>query len=171
MSVETEFLKYSADKLAQLCTRVETCLDKLKPEQVWLRHADNENAVGNLALHLTGNVSQWILRGVGGQHYQRDRDGEFAARGGVETVELKERLRSAVDAAVAVIRSLPHSRLTEHVSIQGYDITVLQAIYSVVEHFSAHTGQIMFATKLFTGEDLGFYRHLSAARAHGEKTP
>jgi len=41
----------------------------------------------------------------------------------------------------------------------------------VVEHFSLHTGQIIFATKLLTGLDLGFYRHLRSAQAHGEKTP
>ena len=171
MSLESEFLKFSGDKLAQLCSRIETCLDKLTPEQIWLRHAENENAVGNLALHLAGNVRQWILSGVGGEPFVRDRDGEFAARGGVEPAELKQRLRSAVDAAVALIRSLPHSRLAERVSIQSYDITVLQAICHVVEHFSGHTGQIIFATKLLTGEDLGFYRHLRSDRAHAEKTP
>ena len=49
--------------------------------------------------------------------------------------------------------------------MQKYDVTVLEAIYHVVEHFSMHTGQILFATKLLTGQDLGYYRHLSA-RAH-----
>jgi uncharacterized damage-inducible protein DinB len=171
MPLESEFLEFSGDKLAQLCSRIETCLDKLTPEQIWLRHAENENAVGNLALHLAGNVRQWILSGVGGVPFVRDRDGEFAARGGVETADLKQRLRSAVDAAVALLRSLPHSRLAERVSIQSYDITVLQAICHVVEHFSGHTGQIIFATKLLTGEDLGFYRHLRQARPHSEKTP
>ena len=171
MSLETEFLKYSADKLAQSCARIETCLDKLTPGQIWLRHAENENAVGNLALHLTGNLRQWILSGVGGEPFLRDRDREFAARGGAEPSELKQSLRPAVDAAVALIRSLPHSRLTERVTIQSYDITVLEAIYHVVEHFSGHTGQIIFATKLLTGEDLGFHAHLSRARAHAEKTP
>ena len=40
----------------------------------------------------------------------------------------------------------------------------------VVEHFSHHTGQIIFATKLLTGGDLGFYRHLSNL-SHTEQTP
>jgi uncharacterized damage-inducible protein DinB len=171
MSVESEFLKYSADKLAQSCARIETCLDKLKPEQIWSRHADNENAVGNLALHLTGNLRQWIVSGIGGEPFARDRDQEFAARGGAGPAGLKQHLRSAVDAAAALIRSLPHSRLTERVTIQSYDVTVLEAIYHVVEHFSGHTGQVIFATKLLTGEDLGFHAHLSRARAHSEKTP
>ena len=61
---------------------------------------------------------------------------------------------------VALIRSLPHRRLTEEVSIQGYDTTVLSAIFHVVEHFSGHTYQIILLTKRFTGKDLGFYSYL-----------
>jgi hypothetical protein len=41
----------------------------------------------------------------------------------------------------------------------------------VVEHFSGHTGQIIFATKFLTGEDMGFYRHLRVVQPHTEKTP
>ena len=42
-------------------------------------------------------------------------------------------------------------------TIQGMDTTVLDALYHVVEHFSTHTGQIIYLTKLRTGEDLGFW--------------
>lgn len=171
MPIESTFLAYSADKLTQLRGRIETCLAKLTPEQIWLRHTDNENAVGNLVLHLTGNVRQWILSGVGGQPDARVRDTEFAARGGVEPAELRTRLRATVDEAAALIRALPAARLADRLTVQGYDITVLEAILHVVEHFSGHTGQIVFATKFLTGEDLGFYAHLRAAKAHSEKTP
>ena len=67
MSLESVFLKFSAEKLDQLCGRIETCADKLTLEQIWTRGTQNENAVGNLMLHLAGNVRQWILHGVGGQ--------------------------------------------------------------------------------------------------------
>jgi hypothetical protein len=40
--------------------------------------------------------------------------------------------------------------------VQGYDVTKLEAIFHVVEHFSGHTFQIIFATKMLTGEDMGF---------------
>ncbi len=170
MAIESVFLTYSADKLEQLCARIEVCLDKLTPEQIWARHVENENAVGNLVLHLAGNVRQWILTGVGGEPDVRNRDAEFAARGGTESAELKRRLRSAVDAAVARIRALPLARLSERTSVQSYDITVLEAVMHVVEHFAGHTGQIIFATKLLTGEDLAFYAHLKT-KVHEEKTP
>ena len=160
-TIEADFLNYAAEKLSQLCERVETCLGKLTPEQIWMRGTDNQNAVGNLVLHLNGNVRQWILNGVGGLANARDRDAEFAARGGMQPVELGKLLREAVDRALEIIRSLPPERLREQIVVQGYDGTVLKAIFHVIEHFSGHTAQIIFITKMVTGADLGFYAHLT----------
>jgi uncharacterized damage-inducible protein DinB len=172
MSLESVFLKFSAEKLDQLCGRIETCADKLTPEQIWARGTQNENAVGNLMLHLAGNVRQWILHGVGGQPDNRTRDAEFDARGEISVDELKRRLRTTVDEAVALIRALPKEHLVETRTIQKhYDVTVLEAIYHVVEHFSGHAGQIIFATKLLTGEDLGFYAYLRKAQAQSGERP
>jgi uncharacterized damage-inducible protein DinB len=169
MSNEAEFLKFSCEKLTELSGRIETCVAKLTPEQIWTRGVESENAVGNLMLHLAGNVRQWIICGVGGAEDRRDRDSEFAARAGGEALD---RLRSTVDEAVALLRALPHEALEQRRTIQKHwDLTVLEAIYHVVEHFSMHTGQIIFATKLLTGSDLGFYGYLSAGKAAGEKTP
>jgi uncharacterized damage-inducible protein DinB len=169
MSNEAEFLKFSSEKMGQLFGRIETCVGKLTPEQLWARGAENENAVGNLVLHLAGNVRQWILCGVGGQEDRRDRDSEFQARAGENVLD---RLRPVVEEATAVIASLPHERLSERKTIQKhYEVTVLEAIYHVVEHFSMHTGQIIFATKLLTGTDLGFYSYLKSVRTEAAPTP
>ena len=54
---------------------------------------------------------------------------------------------------------------------RSYNETVLEAIYHVVEHFSGHTGQIIYATKLLTGEALEYYKHLRTTAAHAEQTP
>jgi uncharacterized damage-inducible protein DinB len=170
-SAESVFLDYSVRKLGQLTERIETCLGKLDERQLWIRGTDNENAVGNLALHLCGNVRQWIVAGIGGQPDVRQRDAEFSARGGVGSAELKSRLRQTVDEALAVLNAATPDRLLQTVTIQNYSMPVLEAIYHVVEHFSMHTGQIIFATKLLTGQDLGFYAHLNSAAAHGKTTP
>jgi uncharacterized damage-inducible protein DinB len=159
------FLDFSVRKLELLTGRIESCLDRLDGEQIWARGGENENAVGNLVLHLAGNVRQWLVSGVGGKPDIRERDAEFAARGGASVEELKQRLRAAVTEAVAAIGGLSAERLTERVTIQKYEQTVLEAIYHVVEHFSMHTGQIIFATKLLTGADLGFYGYLWAAKS------
>jgi uncharacterized damage-inducible protein DinB len=159
------FLECSIRRLNELVPRIETCLGKLTPEQLWARGGENENAIGNLVLHLCGNLRQWIIAGVGGRPDTRDRDAEFAAHGGATTPELGARLRETVDEATAVIAALAPERLAAQLVIQGYRVSVLEAIYHVVEHFSMHTGQILFATKMVTGTDLGFYRHLSGKQS------
>ena len=160
--IEQAFLKYSAEQLLTLSGRIEDCLGRLSSEQVWSRNSDNQNAAGNIVLHLCGNLRQWIIGGVGGQPDVRDRDAEFAARGGLQPAELAARLKATVSEAAEVIRALPVERLGERKTIQKvYETTLMEAIYHVVEHFAQHTGQIIFATKLLTGEDLGYYKHLS----------
>ena len=170
MSVERLFLEYSISKLDQLHSRIRECLNKLGEDEIWARGAENENAIGNLVLHLSGNVRQWIVAGVGGETDTRLRDPEFTARGDTHKQELVDRLSSTVAQAKTVLENLTPAQLTGRITIQKYDITVLEAIYHVVEHFSQHTGQIIFATKMLTGDDLGFYKHLKAA-AHAETTP
>jgi uncharacterized damage-inducible protein DinB len=170
-SLDQIFIGFSERKLRQLVGRIQDCLGRLTPEQVWARGHENENAIGNLVLHLCGNVRQWIISGVGGQPDIRERDREFTAKGEVSPQDLAERLKSTVDEAVAIINGTTAARLTERVTIQKYDVTVFEAIAHVVEHFSQHTGQIMFATKMLTGDDLGYHAHLKTTAAHGHKTP
>jgi uncharacterized damage-inducible protein DinB len=169
---EDIFLKFSADKLEQLHGRIQDCLQRLTPEQVWTRNSENENAVGNLVLHLAGNVRQWIGSGVAGLPDHRQRDAEFDARGGKSTAEFAELIAARVVEATGIIRAVPPVRLTERITPQGHDVTVLEAIAHIVEHFSMHTGQIILLTKLLTGHDLAYYQHLrGSGRAAGATLP
>lgn len=168
MSVESLFLECSVEKLREFAGRIEVCLRKLTEDQLWARGGENENAVGNLVLHLTGNVRQWIIGSLGGNPHHRDRDAEFDARGGATAAELWETLDSTVDQATQVIAGLTTGQLTDLYEIQSYRVSGLDAVYHVVEHFSMHTGQIIFATKMLTAEDLGFYRHLRNVSHRGK---
>jgi hypothetical protein len=161
MSASSEFLEYSAGKLELYLSRIETCIDKLTPEQIWARQSENENAVGNLVLHLEGNIRQWILGGVGGQPDVRDRYAEFEVRSGASGAELKVRLRATFEEAVAILGSVSPDRLTDRIQPQGYDVSVLEAIYQVVQHLAGHAFQIILLTKLFTHQDLGFFAFLN----------
>jgi uncharacterized damage-inducible protein DinB len=168
-TLDRVFLDYSTQKLRQFRSRIDACLEKLTYDQIWDRAGDSSNAIGNLVLHLCGNLRQWIGTGVAGQPDIRVRDREFAARGDVQSDELRERLRVAVDEAVAIIEALPAGRLLEVTRVQRYDVTVLEAVYHVVEHFAQHTAQIIFATKAYTRDDLGFYRHLNQGNTAPDK--
>jgi hypothetical protein len=160
-ALRRRFLDHSIEKLHQYTSRIDTCLHMLTDDQIWARGHENENAAGNLVLHLSGNVRQWIVSGVGGQPDVRRRDEEFAARGGITIDELMAKLKGTVEEASAVIGAVTPEGFARNLIVQGYPVTGMEAIYHVVEHFSMHTGQIIFATKLLTGSDLGFYGHLS----------
>jgi len=165
--IENDFLRISTEKLRRSSSRIEDCVGRLNYDQIWTRHADNVNSIGNLVLHLCGNVRQWIGFGIGDLADQRDRDGEFAARGGLEPAELIERARQTVSDAIGIIGNFDAARLLEKVTIQNYEVTKVEAIYQVVEHFAQHTGQIIFVTKMLTGDDLGYFKHLNpGAAAH-----
>lgn len=140
-----------------LLPRIETCVEKLTDEDLWWRPNAQSNSIGNLLLHLSGNIRQWIISGVGQTEDNRQRDLEFSNRGPVPKEELLQRLRTTVEEAVEVIAGLDASTLLETRHIQIYDPTVLEAVLHVVEHFSHHTGQILYITKMLRGEDLRFY--------------
>jgi uncharacterized damage-inducible protein DinB len=165
------FIDFSCEKLQQLTDRICQCLDRLDGDKIWFRGSENENAVGNLVLHLCGNVRQWIGFGVDARPDIRKRDIEFTTRGGVGPDELKERLRAAVSEATEILRRLTADRLEEIIKVQGYEMPVLAAVYHVVEHFSGHAGQIIFCTKQFTGWNPGFYSHLGSTRPDREQAP
>lgn len=153
------FQEQSADYLRnEYLPKIELAIAPLTLDQVWWRPNEASNSIGNLVLHLTGNVRQWISGGVAQRGVNRDRAAEFATRERLEPTELSSRLRVAVDEACKVIESVTDIQLAEPRQVQGFDTTVFGAIYHVVEHFAMHTGQIILLAKAQTGRDAGFYR-------------
>ncbi len=151
------FLAHSSSKLTQMTGYIEACLEKLDADQVWKGSHDSQNSIGNLILHLSGNVRQWIGSSIGGLPDVRQRDAEFARSSRMDTPALLAALQGTVRDAVSILKNLPPGRLTAVVSTQDGDRSVLEVIYQVVGHFQQHTGQIIFETKRLTGEDLKFY--------------
>ncbi|MFQ5739997.1 MAG: DinB family protein [Acidobacteriota bacterium] len=140
--------------------KIRRCLELLSQDEIWWRPNQKSNSIGNLLLHLCGNVRQWIVAGVGGEVDVRKRDLEFAGCRRRSGPELLNELEATVEQAAAVICSLGEPDLLSEHHIQVYDVTSLQSIFHVVEHFSYHTGQIVFITKMLKDIDLGFYAQL-----------
>ncbi len=172
-AITAEFIRVSRHELNQRLLRIEYCLDKLTLEQIWSREHEIENSVGNLVLHLCGNVRQWIVSGVAGVEDNRDRDAEFSRREPMAAEELARRLRETVEEASEILANLTPDELLGKRKIQVYNLTILNAVYHVVEHFGEHTGQIMWATKRMLGQDLNFYGYLkdSPSAAEGDRLP
>lgn len=151
--------------VADYVPKIERCVQRLGDEDVWWRPNEASNSIGNLILHLCGNVTMWMVGGVGGRPFERDRQQEFDERTPLPAAELLGRLRAVVREADEVLRSLDDAALLSRRQIQGYDVSTLEAIYHVVEHFGMHTGQIILLSKARTGEDLGLWRAPAAGSA------
>ena len=134
--------------------KIERCLDQLSDRDIWWRPNDASNSIGNLILHLCGNVTMWMLGGVGERPFERNRQMEFDERTEIPGADLRTRLRRVVQEADQVMSAVGSDELLIRRQIQGYDVTVLEAIYHVVEHFGMHTGQIILITKDRVGQDL-----------------
>ena len=171
MDVAPEFVRVAQESLRQGADRVQQCLARLDQDQIWHRDHEIENSIGNLVLHLCGNVRQWIVCGVGGEQDRRNRDWEFATRDALPAEDLARRLAETVEEAESVLAGLASARLLETRRIQVYEVTVLHAVIHVLTHFSGHVGQIIWATKHFTGRDLGFYGYLRKGSDPGEHSP
>ena len=143
--------------------KIERCLERLSDEQVWWRAHAESNSIGNLLLHLSGNARQWIVSGVGGLPDERVRDSEFEACAGASRENLLGGLRQALDEVDAVLEHVAPASLLERRSIQGHEVSLLYAIFHVVEHFSMHTGQVILITKMLTQSDLRFYDFTTGA--------
>jgi uncharacterized damage-inducible protein DinB len=137
--------------------KIQLCLDTLPADALWRRSDDGSNSIGNLLLHLEGNIRQWIVSSVGGAPDRRQRSSEFAATDGADAATLFAALRATLDAADAVIAGLSVDDLASRRTIQGRDVSVFDAVYHVVEHFSLHTGQIILLTKQYAPGSVQFY--------------
>jgi len=161
-SMSSLFLQFSRHKLLDhYWTRMRECVEPLSEEEVWWRPNEASNSIGNLILHLNGNVRQWLVDSFNGTADERDRPAEFAAASGLTAGLLLERLGATMNEAAAVLARLTEEELAAPYEIQGYQVSGLEAVYQVVEHFGLHYGQIAYIAKSLSGRDLGFYRDLT----------
>jgi hypothetical protein len=158
----TLFLEFSRQKLlGQYWPRMQKAVESLTDEQVWWRPNAACNSIGNLVLHLNGNVTQWLVDSFNRDEDKRNRPAEFAAEGGLTAAELLTKLSATMERAAQVLDRLTVEELLAPYEIQGYHVHGLDAVYQVVEHFGLHYGQIAYITKSLTSRDLGFYKELS----------
>jgi uncharacterized damage-inducible protein DinB len=157
LDLGTKFLQEAQFRLKNhLLPQIVKSLESLSDQDIWWRPNPASNSVGNLVLHLSGNVRQWIISGLGGAADVRKRDEEFSEQGPLPRQGLVALLRSTVNEACRVLARTPVNSLGDSFSRQGYQTTRQSAITRVVEHFAYHTGQIVYATKQRTARDLHF---------------
>ena len=143
--------------LREYLTKIRLAVSVLDDDIIWARPNESSNSIGNLMLHLAGNARQWIVSGVGGAADIRDRQSEFDQRAPLPATSLIDRLEQTVSDVDRVLASLTPADLHTRRTIQANDVSVLEAVYHVVEHFSMHTGQIILLAKAEQADRVRFY--------------
>jgi uncharacterized damage-inducible protein DinB len=160
--LEPELLRWAAGYLGEYLVKIRDCVRRLDEEQLWWRPNSESNSVGNLLLHLCGNLAQWILSSFGGEEDRRRRPEEFAADRTHSAAELLARLEEVVRRCQATFAGLGAAELASTRVVQGGPHTGLEIVIHPVEHMSYHTGQIVYVAKMLLegGGGIDFYPHL-----------
>ena len=155
---DSAFLERSRYYLAnEYPAKIRLAVSELAHDAIWWRPNEESNSIGNLLVHLSGHIRQWVVDGIGGREGTRDRASEFAMRDGPDAGELLALLESTVKDADAVLAQIDPDDVDRAVTIQGRQTTVFAALYHVVEHFSMHTGQILLIVKSQFPQNVRFY--------------
>jgi len=158
MEPEQIFLERSRYYLStEYLSKLRHCVAEMPDDVLWKRANESSNSIANLIIHLDGNVREWIVGGVGGLPFARDRSAEFACRDGRPSTDLISHLKKTLSEADDVLAGLTSDDLSRSRTIQNRETSVLGAIYHVVEHFAMHTGQIVLLAKQHMPGAIHFY--------------
>ena len=150
------FVSESRKVLRRNVDKIVHCLGQLSDDDVNWRPFAEANSIANIVSHLCGNVGQWIVAAVANQADRRDRPGEFSRELRLTRDRLVANLKATAQAADAAIASVSQETILAPRKIQGYEETVLSAIFHAVSHFEGHTHQIVYITRLRRGDDYVF---------------
>jgi len=137
--------------------RIHQCLHLLSNDQIWHRPNDNSNSIGNLILHLCGNIRQYFISGIGEKKDVRERSLEFSEKGPLPKEHLQDLMDTLLTDIKVVLENVKSEDLIAIRKVQGFTMTVTSILIHVTEHLSYHTGQIAFYTKQVKDVDLKFY--------------
>jgi len=148
MSITNELAALFSRDLAKLSKQTDAFPTD---ELLWQTLPGVINSAGNLALHIEGNLSEFVGRQLGGLPYQRNRDLEFSSKAGTRA-ELSTRLAKLRESIPAVIEDLKADELE-----QEYPQVVLDRPMSTGEflihlygHLNWHLGQVDYLRRLLT---------------------
>ena len=154
---QKQFIENSCYRMDESLRMIKISLTKISEEQVWQKPNASLNSIGNLILHLCGNMTQYGIASLNETEDNRQRDLEFSTEGGSSKKALFEQLKTTVNDVKGTFQSISMERLLALKHVQGFQFSGVGNIIHVVEHFSYHTGQIAFWVKQLNNEQLGFY--------------
>jgi hypothetical protein len=126
-------------------------LEATPAEELWKTLPGATNSIGNLALHLEGNLREFIGRQVGKVSYRRERPAEFSSRD-VPKEELIRRLGELRDLIPGILSGLPSPEweATFPEKVYGTPLSNQQFVIALYGHLNYHKGQIDYLRRILT---------------------
>ena len=154
---KAEFVENSIYRIDESTRMIKKAFQELSEADIWQKPNNSSNTIGNLILHLCGNIGQYVIASLGEKLDTRERDIEFSTADGLAKAELLEKLINTVEIAKSTIKNVTTEQLLKKRMVQGFHFSGIGVVIHAVEHYSYHTGQIAFWTKILKDKDLGFY--------------
>lgn len=160
--MNSDFKEQIIFRLEENVPRIKKCLELISEEELWKKPNSNLNSIGNLIIHLRGNITQYVMSSLGNKPDKRHRNQEF---GTPEMMDLSDYSKASliqifektISDAVQTIKNLSNHELNRLRLVQGFELTGIGILIHVCEHLSYHVGQISLLTKLYVNKDLGYY--------------
>ena len=120
-------------------------------ETLWATREGVTNSAGHLALHLEGNLREYIGRLLGKIPYQRDRHLEFTSPE-LQVEEVLARVQALPELIAGVIESLSEETLDAVYPevVLGTSIVARQFLLHLLGHLNYHLGQIDYLRRILT---------------------
>ncbi|MEL6941518.1 MAG: DinB family protein [Bacteroidota bacterium] len=155
------FLQEIQRRLFEECwPRLEKCLAQLTEAEIWQRPNENSNSIGNITLHLCGNLRQWVVAGLGKAEDIRQRQQEFDERGPLPTKLLLEKMHETMMDVQSVLDKVSTEDLLAMHQVQGFQESGIAILVHVTEHYSYHVGQMTYFVKAIKDMDIGYYANV-----------
>jgi hypothetical protein len=121
-------------------------------DALWPVSGEIKNSAGNLALHLIGNLRQFIGVKLGHSDYQRDREAEFASKN-IPRAQIIADLHDTNAMIATVLGSLDPAKLSEAYpqEVLGYPVTTGYFLVHLHGHLNYHLGQVNYHRRLIGG--------------------
>ena len=155
--VANEFKRQTGKLLDQSTTKIIHCLSQLSESEIWWRPDPQLNSIGNLILHICGNLRQWSINAFSADAVARDREAEFSNTVRKTKQELVDLMSETVKQAKHAIQNIDQNQILETTEIQGFQVNAMEAILHTTSHFQGHTHQIIMLTRLKKKEAYRFH--------------
>jgi len=159
-AIGAEFTDQARRQLAESVALVRHCVGQLDDAEVWHRPGGDMNSIGNLLLHLAGNLRQRFGAVIGGEPDVRDRFGEFTERSAIPRDDVLRRFEESAAQADDRLAALTPAQLVEarrYMLLAGpEEKSVLGIVIQAITHLNGHAQEILHLTRMQLGERYAF---------------